>query len=475
MKKGFTLIELLAVILILGIIALIAIPTVNKILNEAREGAFITSSKNIMKAMEESCQTSLIRGKNPTLGYTFTDGKINISLNVKGTMPDDGYVFLNNDCAITDYYLKKQNYTYTNGEDFRQNYMLKEKSTNQSIFKEMYPDYFDSIVSVNFVNHLTIPEGAIGEQDPSLSGEGKIKSWLIQDGLNYNLYIGSEGKIFANTNSSYLFHNLQSVIRYDLSNFNTNFTTNMTALFSQNISLTSIDVNKLIIDNVKTIERMFYNCNKLVNIDVSNWNTSNITNMSDVFNDCVKIQRLDVSKWDVSNVTTMYHLFEHCRTLTSLDVTNWDTSKVVNMSYLFGCDNGSKMNLIEIRGIENLNVSNVQAMNGIFQECSNLKKIDLSNWDTSSLKYLSYAFEGCTSLETLNLSSINFSDISSMVDLFVDCSSLKDLIIKDATSSNLLTSYIPVRTFDSPGTLTIIGNKTGVDTTTLSSIYWNVI
>ena len=37
-KKGFTLIELLAVILILGIIALIAIPTVNKILTEAREG-----------------------------------------------------------------------------------------------------------------------------------------------------------------------------------------------------------------------------------------------------------------------------------------------------------------------------------------------------------------------------------------------------------------------------------------------------
>ena len=35
MKKGFTLIELLAVILILGIIALIAIPTVTNMIEEA--------------------------------------------------------------------------------------------------------------------------------------------------------------------------------------------------------------------------------------------------------------------------------------------------------------------------------------------------------------------------------------------------------------------------------------------------------
>lgn len=39
-RKGFTLIELLAVILILGIIALIAIPTVNSVIQQSRLGAW---------------------------------------------------------------------------------------------------------------------------------------------------------------------------------------------------------------------------------------------------------------------------------------------------------------------------------------------------------------------------------------------------------------------------------------------------
>ena len=40
MKKGFTLVELLGVIVILGLIAMIAIPTINSAINSSREKAY---------------------------------------------------------------------------------------------------------------------------------------------------------------------------------------------------------------------------------------------------------------------------------------------------------------------------------------------------------------------------------------------------------------------------------------------------
>ncbi len=83
MKKGFTLIELLAVILILGIVALIAIPTVSHVVDEARFSAFRSSVIQILKTAEEEYNIKQIKGETISeLNFTFDNDKG--GLNYKG-------------------------------------------------------------------------------------------------------------------------------------------------------------------------------------------------------------------------------------------------------------------------------------------------------------------------------------------------------------------------------------------------------
>lgn len=96
--KGFTLIELLAVILILGIIALIAIPVVNNIIKESKRGAFETTANNVVSAIEDACQLEVLRDEAITTTYTFTNGAVSPSLNIKGKLPTAGTVTVDSNC-----------------------------------------------------------------------------------------------------------------------------------------------------------------------------------------------------------------------------------------------------------------------------------------------------------------------------------------------------------------------------------------
>ena len=77
----------------------------------------------------------------------------------------------------------------------------------------------------------------------------------------------------------------------------------------------------------------------------------------------------------------MIAMFEECSELEYLDLSNFDTSKVIAMNHMFNeCHK-----LKEIKGINKFNTSQVTNMRTMYQKCYELENLDLSNFDTSKV------------------------------------------------------------------------------------------
>ena len=82
--------------------------------------------------------------------------------------------------------------------------------------------------------------------------------------------------------------------------------------------------------------RMFQGLSALTTInDLKYLHTENVTDMSLMFCDCSSLTSLNLTTFDTKNVTNMKSMFNGCSSLTSLDLRTFDTEKVTDMSYMF--------------------------------------------------------------------------------------------------------------------------------------------
>lgn len=313
--------------------------------------------------------------------------------------------------------------------------------------------YKTNITSIDVVDLNTTPApGAVNNTtiwDVSSRGNGSVIAWVVNDPNNtgkYKLYIGGENKVYANSNSAYLFYGFSGLKTADLKLLDTSKATTMSYMFASTsgsfsynqdyMELTSLDLSTWDTSKVTNMSNMFRLCTKLENINVSNFDTSKVTSMNGMFMACKKLNNIDVSKWDTSQLTNAGWFFYYCISLTSLDVSKWNTSKVTSMNELFS--NCSSLTNLDV---SKWNVSSVTDMSYLFDNCTSLTSIDVSKWNVSSVTGLGYTFGHCSKLTTIDVSKWNTSKVTSLHGTFADCSELTTLDVSKWDTSSVTNMY----------------------------------
>lgn len=260
--------------------------------------------------------------------------------------------------------------------------------------------------------------------------------------------------------------NLESI---DLSSFETENLQQMAHMFYSCTKLEMLDLSSFATPNMTSMHSAFQNCKNLKTIYVTSaFTTDKVTEGRTAFAGCVNLPNFNPAKtdkemahteaggyltpataswvrWDAPTGTLSFHrgatkpagknIYElqygnrqdwndHAAEIKKVvfkagfrDETHSTCSK-----WFSGCTN-----LTSIEGIENLNTSNVNYMNEMFDQCSNLETLDLSHFNTEKVENMSNMFNGCTKLHDLNISSFNTENVTNMYGMFYGCSSLETL------------------------------------------------
>ena len=258
-------------------------------------------------------------------------------------------------------------------------------------------EYREKITSIEFSNNKNIPSEAVQSWDVSERQDGSVMAWIVNDTENagyYKLYIGGDGGVVANPNSSTLFANFKQTKTIDLSNLDTSYVTDMNYMFDGMSHLENITFGeKFDTSNVTNMNQMFATwdgVSQLKTINLSSFKTSKVTNMSGMFAGLTELTELDLSNFDTSSVTNMGQMFEGLSKITELDLSNFDTSNVTSMS-------------------------------AMFNKCSSLKALDLSNFNTKKVTTMLNMFLNTTNLQTIYVGPNWSTDGTDIYGMFSNC------------------------------------------------------
>ena len=250
------------------------------------------------------------------------------------------------------------------------------------------------------------------------------------------------------TNMSYMFYNCSSLTSLDVTHFNTAKVTDMSWMFAYCSALKTIYASsKFVTPQVSKSFNMFYNCKKLKG-EVEEWTKGKATDKTyakiegGYFSRIPRVKYADgtLTFFLTSKETLGENEYElnsganppgwktHCKEITKVVFdTSFANAKPTSCYQWFSlCEN-----LTQIEGIENLNTENVTSMRDMFNGCSSLTSLDLTNFNTAKVTDMKLLFANCSALESLDLSMFNTENVTSMPSMFNGATNLKTLNVSN--------------------------------------------
>ena len=170
------------------------------------------------------------------------------------------------------------------------------------------------------------------------------------------------------------------------------------------------------------------------------WNRKQSTVTKIVFQDSINKIEGESESWDISsakNKTVMARLVPNTGdTITNTLYIQGNGGVIANYNSSDLFYNFSK--LTEIENVNLLDTSNVTDMSYMFENCSSLTILDVSNFDTSNVTNMSYMFKNCSKLTSLDFRNATFDKVTSYNNMFYGTSSAINIITKAATTKSWL-------------------------------------
>lgn len=151
--------------------------------------------------------------------------------------------------------------------------------------------------------------------------------------------------------------------------------------------------------------------------DAENVDISNLSGLYNMFRGCEKLTSLDLSTWDTSKVTdeTVNNMFEDCKNLKTINVSNLITNNIENLNSMFG----NCQNLTTVVGLGTWDTSKVEYTVRMFSNCKSLTSVDLTNWDLSNVLDANQMFAYCENLTEVKMGG-NPQRLSAVAQMFLE-------------------------------------------------------